>query len=154
MQIVIPDREPLALAHLICDLNGTLGVDGVVTEVVLARLREVAQVLAVHLVTSDTFGTAARIGDALGRTVRVRRVTTGAEKAAYARMLGPESVVAVGNGANDIPVFTCARLRIAVCGGEGLAAALLLVTDIVAPNTEVALDLLLHPQRLTATLRP
>jgi soluble P-type ATPase len=153
MQIVIPEQEPFALAHLICDVNGTLAVDGSVPDAVLARLGEVARVLAVHLVTSDTFGTADQIGAALGGAVHVQHVTTGTDKAVYARMLGPESVAAIGNGRNDLLLFACARLRIAVCSGEGLAPELLAHTDILVTSPLVALDLLLHPQRLVATLR-
>jgi soluble P-type ATPase len=153
MQIMIPDQEPFALAHLISDLNGTLAVDGIVPDTVLARLGEVARVLLVHLVTSDTFGTADQIGAALGGAVHVQHITTGTDKAVYARMLGQESVVAIGNGRNDVPLFACVRLRIAVCGGEGLAPALLQYTDVLVTHAEDALDLLLHPQRLVATLK-
>jgi len=46
-----------------------------------------------------------------------------------------------------------ATLGIAVLGGEGLAAACLAAADVVAPSIESALDLLLYPRRLVATLR-
>lgn len=153
MQIVLLGQEPMALAHLICDLNGTLTVDGRLMDGVPERLQEVTQLLAVHLVTSDTYGTATQLGHILGKQVRIQHVATGTDKAAYARMLGPETVVAIGNGMNDVLLFTAVRLRIAVCGDEGLGAALLLVTDILVPSGVVALDLLRNPQRIVATLR-
>jgi soluble P-type ATPase len=46
-----------------------------------------------------------------------------------------------------------AALGIAVLGGEGLATACLATADVVAPNMEAALDLLLYPRRLIVTLR-
>ena len=89
-----------------------------------------------------------------GGIVHVQRVTTGGEKAAYVLALGPEQVVALGNGANDVAMFQLVRLGIAVCGAEGVATAALQAADVVAPSPERALDLLLFPRRLTATLRP
>jgi soluble P-type ATPase len=67
--------------------------------------------------------------------------------------LGAEHVVAIGNGANDAAMLQQAVLGIAVLGGEGLATACLTAADIVVPSIESALDLLLYPRRLVATLR-
>jgi soluble P-type ATPase len=46
-----------------------------------------------------------------------------------------------------------AALGIAVLGGEGLAAVCLAAAAVVVPSIESALDLLLYPRRLVATLR-
>jgi len=46
-----------------------------------------------------------------------------------------------------------AALGIAVLGGEGLATVCLAAADVVVPSVESALDLLLYPRRLIATLR-
>ena len=46
-----------------------------------------------------------------------------------------------------------AALGIAVLGPEGLAAEALLAADVVVASIEDALDLLLRPHRLVATLR-
>ena len=62
-------------------------------------------------------------------------------------------VVAVGNGANDAAMLHKASLGIAVLGGEGLALACLTAADIVVPDIGAALDLLLQPRRILATLR-
>jgi soluble P-type ATPase len=67
--------------------------------------------------------------------------------------LGAEHVVAVGNGRNDVAMFEAAALGIAVLGPEGAAGVLLQVADVVVPDVYVALELLLHPRRLKATLR-
>ena len=67
--------------------------------------------------------------------------------------LGPERVAAIGNGANDAAMLRRAALGIAVMGGEGLAAACLNAADAIAPDIGTALDLLLWPRRLIATLR-
>ena len=44
-------------------------------------------------------------------------------------------------------------LGIAVVQAEGAAAATLMAADVIAPTVCDALDLLLHPLRLKATLR-
>lgn len=154
IHIDVPHAESFDLAHLICDLNGTLAMDGAVPEGVIARLRTLADRLTLHVVTSDTYGSAAALIEQLGSVARLQRVQTGDEKAAYAQALGAERVAAIGNGANDAPLFRVARLAIAVMGGEGLATAALRSATVVVPTAEAALDLLRYPQRLAATLRP
>ncbi len=62
-------------------------------------------------------------------------------------------VVAIGNGRNDRMMLDAAALGIAVCGAEGAAAETLEAADIVVGRIVDALDLLLHPKRLVATLR-
>lgn len=62
-------------------------------------------------------------------------------------------MVAVGNGANDARMLERAALGIAVLGPEGLALSCLQAADVVVPDILAALDLLLFPRRLVATLR-
>jgi soluble P-type ATPase len=50
-------------------------------------------------------------------------------------------------------MLEAAALGIAVCGAEGAAAHVLQAGDIVVGRIVDALDLLLHPKRLMATLR-
>ncbi len=75
------------------------------------------------------------------------------EKKGGTACLGSHSVVAIGNGANDAWMLRQAALGIAVMGGEGLAVKCLSAADIVLPGIEAALDLLIYPRRLLATLR-
>lgn len=157
LQIALPGLQDMVLEHLVCDVNGTLALDGQITATVLERLRLLAGHLQVHLVTADTYGTLPQLGAALqqgGVAVQTRRIASGEEKAAYVQELGPEQVVALGNGVNDVCMFEHARLSIAICGPEGLAKAALQAATLVVATPEAALDLLLHPRRLTATLRP
>jgi soluble P-type ATPase len=156
IQLTIPGGANLVLDHVVCDVNCTLAVDGIVSDAVFDRLARLAARLEVHLLSADTFGTlhqiAARLEGAAA-PVRVRRVATGADKAEYVTGLGAYRVAALGNGANDALMFAVARLGIAVCGQEGLVPEIASRAAIIAPSAEVALDLLWHPQRLVATLR-
>jgi soluble P-type ATPase len=157
LHIPIPGGDDLMLDHLVCDMNGTLAVDGQVSEPVRERLGRLAALLQIHLVSADTYGTLGQLAEMFqlaGVSIRMERVTQGEEKAAYVRALGPAQVVALGNGVNDAAMFRLARLSIAVCGAEGLAKEALQAATLVAQSPESALDLLLSPRRLTATLRP
>ncbi len=62
-------------------------------------------------------------------------------------------MVAIGNGANDVRMLEWAARGIAVLGPEGLAVSCFQAADVVAPDIGAALDLLLLPRCLMATLR-
>lgn len=150
----IPGRERFELEHLVLDLNGTVALDGEVLASVAERLAPLSASLAIHLVTADTRGQAADLSQRLG--VRLFHVQAGDEagqKRVLVERLGAQRVAAIGNGANDAGMLAAAALGIAVLGSEGLATAALQAADVVVGRIEDALDLLLQPQRLVATLR-
>ena len=62
--------------------------------------------------------------------------------------------VVIGNGANDALVLEAAALGIVVLGPEGASSRALRAADIVCSAVTDALDLLLDPTALAATLRP
>lgn len=149
----IPGRGRLEIAHLVLDLNGTLAVDGVVAQAVVERLQTLSRIVQVHVVTADTFGTAGRLAK-LGIHVRVLEAGDQvAAKAVLVRTLGAAHTMAVGNGANDEGMVREAALGIAMVGQEGAFARTVLAADVVVGRVEDALDLLLIPKRLIATLR-
>ncbi len=155
LELSIPGRGTYALLHLVLDVNGTLTLDGALLPEVTERLDRVRPLLAIHLLSADTFG---RLDEIAARLrVPARRLEPGQsepeEKLAYVRDLGSTSVVAIGNGANDAAMLAEAAVGIAVLGPEGLAGSALLAADVLAASVGAALDLLLHPQRLAATMR-
>lgn len=152
--IEIPGRGPLALAHLVLDVNGTLACDGVLEPGVAERIGALRAELEVHLLTADTHGGQAAIDAALGLTaIRVRAGEERAQKAAFLRSLRGGECAAFGNGANDVAMLEAAALAVAVLGREGLCREALEAADLLALSAVDALDLLLHPARLRATLR-
>jgi soluble P-type ATPase len=56
LTIEIPRREPLRLRYLVLDVNGTIAEDGHLIPGVMERLRRLAEVLDVVMVTADTHG--------------------------------------------------------------------------------------------------
>lgn len=152
IEVNIPGRGTLQLAHAVFDVNGTLALDGELLPGVQERVSVLRGLLNVHLLTADTHGKQAAIDAQLGLTASI--ITRGApEKGAYVLGLGAQSVVAIGNGANDVPMMQAAQLSIAILGPEGLAGTALTTADVVVTAAVDALDLLLNPRRLVATLR-
>jgi P-type E1-E2 ATPase len=149
----IPGRGRLEIAHLVLDLNGTLALDGVVPDPVTQRLRELSTTFSVHVVTADTFGTAAALR---GLGMRVQVLPPGDQveaKAEFVRVLGESKTIAIGNGSNDEAMVREAAVGIAIVGREGAAARTVAAADVVVNDIRDALDLLLSPARLIATLR-
>jgi P-type E1-E2 ATPase len=154
IQIVIPGREPLALAYLVLDVNGTLALDGQLLPGVAAQLGELRNQIAIRLLSADTYGTLAAV--AMDLQVPMQRLEPedqAAQKAAVVETLGAGQVVAIGNGANDMGMLRRAALGMAVLGPEALARDCLMAADVIVPSITVGLDLLLYPRRLAATLR-
>ena len=152
--LFIPGKGDYPLQHLVLDVNGTLAVQGQLIEGVGERLATIGRTMQIHLLTADTHGKQAEIDSALGLTAQ--RITPGREreqKAKFVYQLGAENVVAIGNGGNDVGMLQAAALGIAVIEGEGLNVEALLAADIVTHSILDALDLLVTPKRLIATMR-
>ena len=153
LKIQIPGREELALSHLILDYNGTIAEDGEIIESIRPRLAELCKDLSIYVITADTHGTAAKKCEGLPLQVLTFPTTqVGDIKAREAQKL-EGGVITIGNGFNDIQMSDVADLSICVMGKEGCCGKLLLHTDVVVTSIEDALDLLLIPGRLRATLR-
>ena len=152
--IEIPGFKRLFLANLVLDYNGTLACDGKVITGVGERLELLSDRLQVHVLTADTFGGAKEELAKLPCRVSVISPENQAEvKGDYIGDLGPEECVAIGNGRNDRFMLKRAALGIALLQAEAASIEALLAADILSRNILDALDLLLYPLRLTATLR-
>ena len=153
LTIQIPGREDLILSHLILDYNGTIAEDGEIIPGIASRLEQLSRDLTISVITADTHGTAARKCAQLPlRVLTFPTTQVGAIKAQEAQKL-TGGVVCIGNGYNDIPMSDVCDLSICVIGREGCCAALLLHADVAVTSIQDALDLLLKPSRLRATLR-
>lgn len=150
--IELPGEAPITIRHLVLDFTGTLSKDGQLLPGVAERLTQLAQRVRITVLSADTFGTAREALAGLSG-VEVQIVATGAAKARRVSQLGAAHVAAIGNGRNDAPVLQMAALSIAVIGPEGAAGDLLGEADVVVTSILDALDLLIHPLRLKATLR-
>lgn len=150
----IPGFGQRSLLHLVLDYNGTLAIDGRVQPGVFSRLSRIKQLLTIHILTADTYGT---VRSTFGQTDYVVHILPHGDerqaKADYVRSLGPMSCACLGNGNNDASMLKDAALSMAILQPEGVAMAALSAAHILVPGIEAGLDLLLYPQRLKATLR-
>lgn len=150
----IPDSPALDLNTLVLDANGTLAGDGDLLEGVAERLNRLAASFRIVIITADTFGRARNAFAPLPAELVLLEPGAGAgQKLEFIVSAGPGACAAVGNGANDHLMLAEAALGIAVVGPEGAAAKTVAAADVVVKDIRDALDLLLHPARLAATLR-
>ena len=153
LKIQIPGREEITLSHLILDYNGTIAEDGEIIEAIRPRLAALSKCLSIYVITADTHGTAAKkCADLPLQVLTFPTTEVGRIKAEQVQQLSG-GVITIGNGFNDIQMSDAAGLSICVIGREGCCGALLMHTDVVVTSIEDALDLLLIPGRLRATLR-
>jgi len=154
IELNIPGREVLKLEHLVSDVNGTLALDGQLLDGLARALLNLHDRLTIHLLTADTHGRQNLIDQQLGlQAVRIRPGNEAGQKEAYVRQLGAESVIALGQGANDAAMLKAAGLGICVYSREGVALETLLAADLLAPDIFAALELLEKPLRIVASLR-
>ena len=154
IEINIPGFGSLELDHLVLDYNGTMALDGQLIEGVRERLIALARKITIHVLTADTFGRVEENVSDIPCKLHILPVETqDIGKMNYVDRLGAARTVCIGNGRNDAMMLKKAALGIAVVQDEGAAAAAVLSADVVAPDILSAIDLVVRPLRLTATLR-
>jgi soluble P-type ATPase len=154
LEINVPGFGMVRLEYLVTDFSGTLSVDGKLLPGVREQLNALAQLLTVHIVTADTFGTVQReVKGIQGELKLLSLDDQDIQKEEYVKKLGADHVVAVGNGNNDRRMLRAARLGIAVIEGEGASSQAVMAATIVVRNIADAFNLLLNPTRCKATLR-
>ncbi len=154
IELNIPGHGLIQLKHLVCDVNGTLAVDGQLLEGVKPRLAKLRDRLTLHLLTADTHGKQDIIDQQLGlKAVHIQPGNEADQKEQYIKGLGETNCIAIGQGANDAGMLRTASLGICVLSTEGAAIETLTAADLVVANIIDALDLLENPLRIVATLR-
>jgi soluble P-type ATPase len=154
LSISIPGWRDLHITNVLFDLNGTLACDGLIADSTRDRLKVLGDSLALYIMSADTHGTLDRV--TAGLPVQIQRVQQplgAAEKRDFLERLGAEQTIAIGNGRNDVEMVQAAALGIVILGPEGAAAAALQSADLVFGHIDDALDSLIYPRRLVATLR-
>jgi soluble P-type ATPase len=161
VRVDIPGRGPMQIEWMVSDYTGTHAFAGSLRAGVKERLRRLAEVVQIHVITSDTFGTAAR--ELAGLPLTLHLLSAGEshdrQKLRYLadNRLDPGRVAAFGNGNNDRLLLGAVKeaggLAVAVDNGEGCALDAILAANLLICGSENALDLLLQSDRCKATLR-
>ena len=156
IQFTVPGVRSFDLQHIVFDLNGTLAFNGHISEESVALLEQLCRLARLYVITADTHGTAPLIRKRLGHSVRVEVLAgeeTAKEKRQLVQTLGSDLTAALGNGANDMEMLDESVLSFAILGREGCYTPLLTKADIVVSDIHDALEMLLNPDRIRATLR-
>ena len=153
LSLSIPGQGLLEVNHLVLDFNGTIALDGKVIEGVKERLETISQSLEIHVITADTNGSVHR--ECVNLPVKVYVIGKDKQDDEKERFIHKlkGSAIAIGNGVNDEKMFKASALALALQGKEGVSMKSLLSSDIVFQHIHDALDLILKPNRLIATLR-
>lgn len=150
----IPQRGEIAIEHVLLDFNGTVAIDGTLIPGVAGKLAQLASRVTVHVITADTNNSARlQLAEVPCTLEIIGRERQDRAKLAYAERLGLERVLAIGNGLNDGLMLRQAALGICVIQGEGAAVRAMQAAEMVCQDIGAALDMLLRPHRVTATLR-
>jgi soluble P-type ATPase len=154
IRVEIPGKGFLDFEHFVTDFSGTLSEDGVLLPDVKEKINELSGKLKIHVLTSDTFGRARKELEEVNCTIHVLEGEGHVfQKEKYVLSLGADTVVALGNGNNDAKMLRAAKLGICVCLKEGCSVEALTASKIFVFSPIDAVDLLLYPKRLIATLR-
>jgi soluble P-type ATPase len=151
--ITVPGWGSVELENLVLDLNGTLTesgdfIPGVVDY--LERLR--AKGFKVYVLSGDTRGVLQQTFE-LSPDIEAVVTETAEDKKRFVESIGAETTVCVGNGNIDVEMFKVAKLSICTVQAEGAATKAVLHANIVVTHISHALEILLDPDKLIATLR-
>lgn len=151
--IEIPGKKPLTISHIVLDYNGTIAEDGTLIEGVKEQLLQLKELVNIHVLTADTYGSVRKQCEPLGIDVKTfPQEGAAACKKEIVKSLSGEKVC-IGNGFNDIEMFDVANLSVAVINTEGMYAKLIAHADVFTISIQDALNLFLKSDRLKATLR-
>jgi soluble P-type ATPase len=154
IEIDIPGIKKIYAEHLVLDYNGTVAEDGKVIPGVADILNSISDNLEVHVITADTFGkAAAELKDVKCTLDIIGKGNQQKQKLDFITSLGPDKVIAAGNGFNDMLMLNSAALGIAIIQKEGASAKTVAAADIIVTSINDALGLILNPLRIAATLR-
>lgn len=154
IDLEIPGRGNYKIKYIVCDVNGTLAMDGDLLPNIAGHLARLSDRVAVYAITANTHGKQLLIDQQLGKSAII--INPGYEseqKRDFVRELGAENVIAIGQGANDSLMLKEAGIGICIVSNEGLAVESLMNADLIMPDIFSALELLENPLRLVATLR-
>lgn len=155
IELQIPGWGELAIQSLVLDFNGTIATDGKLIDGVKELLEEIhRQDVQIYVITADTNGTVRKECANLPVEVLVYDSgTVAVNKMELICRLGALHTACIGNGRNDKKMFAASALSIAVLGQEGSFTQSAMTADILVSNILQALELLVYPHRLKATLR-
>lgn len=150
----IPGFGKNEFEYLVLDYNGTIAIDGEPIPKAVQLLNEISNQLEIHIVTADTFKSIKEFSKILPYQIHILPTDEQKRlKADFVEVLGSERTIAIGNGVNDSKMLKVAKLGILVIEKEGAAIDTLINADLVFFSIIDALESILKPKRIIASLR-
>ena len=153
MIIDIPGRLKIDIRYIVFDFNGTIAVDGIISENIRKKIKLLSKKFTLYVLTSDTYGTAKKECEGLPVILKTFIGAASIQKSLILNELGSKYCACFGNGYNDINMLECSGLSIAVLSKEGMCSQLVTRADILVNDICDGIDLFLKPVRIIADLR-
>ena len=155
VSIDIPGKGKLNIENLVLDFNGTIAYDGNIKNGIREKIQRVHEMgINIYILTADTYHQAAEQCKDMPVTLEIFDVDNAAlSKREIVNNIDSKLTMTIGNGNNDVEMFEESILSVAVIGDEGCAVKAIFAADIITNNIDDAIDLLLNPHRIKATLR-
>ncbi|OGG48332.1 hypothetical protein A2761_03350 [Candidatus Kaiserbacteria bacterium RIFCSPHIGHO2_01_FULL_51_33] len=159
IQVDIPGFHKIDLRVLVTDYTGTHACGGVLVPGARERLVRLSELLDIHVLTSDTFGTVKKELAGIPHTLRLLDGKShDKQKAKFIwELIRGNRIAAFGNGRNDRLMLRAVRqaggIAVAIDNGEGCAVEAQREANVFVHGSIAALDLLFDTNRLKATLR-
>ena len=151
--IVIPGHGTFELENVVLDLNGTVTETGTFIPGVVEGFEALRRAgFRIFVLSGDTKGTLAQTFKGFPY-IQAVLAKTGQDKRAFVESIGPEHTVCIGNGNIDVEMFKVARLSLCTIQAEGSTTKAMIEADIVVTHIKHAMEILLDPHKLIATLR-
>ena len=148
-----PGQSNLEIEFILIDFEGTLASDRRIHPKAKDKINLLSKRTKIYILTVEE---KERVEEALKKVkaeiVYLAGGDSSQKKLELLRQLGPARTVAVGNGADDVPMIEEAGLGVCVLGKEGTFSEAMKKADVVFMNILDALDFLLKPLRQKASL--
>lgn len=155
ISIDIPGKGKMQIENLVLDFNGTIAYDGNIKDGIREKIKALNEKeISIYILTADTYHQAKEQCIDLPVELQIFDQDNAAiSKREIFNKIDSQYTMTIGNGNNDVELFEESVLSIAVVGDEGCAVKAIFAADIITNNIIDAIDLLLNPQRIKATLR-
>ena len=148
-----PGQEPLEIDSILLDFEGALASDRRVHPKVKDKINLLSKRAKIYILTKEEKEHAKEVLKKVkAEIICLMEGTSSQRKLDLLRQLGASRTVAIGNGADDVPMIEEAGFGICVLGKEGTFSEAIKKADVVFMNMLDALEFLLKPLRQRATL--
>jgi len=148
-----PGQGNLEIEFILIDFEGTLALDRRVHPKAKDKINLLSKRAKIYILTKEEKEHAEEVLKKVkAEIIYLTEGESSQKKLDLLRQLGANRTVAIGNGADDVPMIEEAGLGICVLGKEGTFSEAIKKADVVFMNILDTLDFLLKPLRQKATL--